>query len=291
MKEIVIAGRVDRSVRELVFLSLSSLLSTRVLVDCDLAGRGFRRIWKGRPEREEPFAGTVKVRIDSESCIGCGLCSEQCRFEAIVQDGEEEKYTVIPDKCVGCGVCQYICPEAGIHDVESEKGRCYRVETDYGTLFCGELDDPENNSGKLASLLRRKARMYASEREIEHSVILGPDGIGCGAMSTLSASDVLLALVDGTHDGLDSAKRILKLARYFRIDSHLLLIHASPSERFSEDTGDLSRMLSVPLIGTLNLRNRVSSDGLQDQMSAVLSPFLKGLGLNQLAKGGPEHIL
>ncbi len=291
MKEIIVAGRVDRAIREEVFLSLASLLSTRVLVDCDLAGGGFRGIWNSRPVREEPFAGTVKVRIDSNSCIGCGLCSEQCRFDAIVTDAEKQKYTVIPEKCFGCGVCQYICPEAGIHDVESERGRHFRVKTRYGTLFCGELDDPENNSGKLASLLRRKARTYASSHGIEQSVILGPDGIGCGAISTLSASDFLLVLVDGTHDGLDSAKRILSMARYFKVEGHLLMILDAPFECFVEDIDDFSRTHRVPLIGTLDLRNQSSPDELQDQLGAVLPPFLRGLGLNQLAKGGSERIL
>ena len=76
-----------------------------------------------------------RVRINSETCIGCGQCVKRCPMEAlhledcpeakdrvtvVEADSESEKKNlknkkgkvsaVNPDFCIGCGVCAYKCP-------------------------------------------------------------------------------------------------------------------------------------------------------------------------------------
>ena len=76
-----------------------------------------------------------QIRINSETCIGCGLCVKRCPMEALnledcpeakdrvtVVEAEREKEKKIlknkngkisavhPDLCIGCGVCAYKCP-------------------------------------------------------------------------------------------------------------------------------------------------------------------------------------
>ncbi len=50
----------------------------------------------------------VSPSIDSEQCIGCGLCVKNCDFDAItITDG---KAKIDPDKCQGCAMCISVCP-------------------------------------------------------------------------------------------------------------------------------------------------------------------------------------
>ena len=56
-------------------------------------------------------------QIDTEKCIGCGLCSEVCPFGAIAMDEVEGKgYRArnISASCKGCGLCASTCPQKAI---------------------------------------------------------------------------------------------------------------------------------------------------------------------------------
>jgi electron transport complex protein RnfB len=65
-----------------------------------------------RPMNQFGLKGLVNSRyyavIDTEECIGCGVCKEdRCQVNAIVE--EEEAYRVDPEKCIGCGLCLTDC--------------------------------------------------------------------------------------------------------------------------------------------------------------------------------------
>ena len=56
-------------------------------------------------------SGYVSV-VDSESCIGCGICSDFCQFAAIqVVDGVA---IVNLEQCMGCGVCVSRCEQGAV---------------------------------------------------------------------------------------------------------------------------------------------------------------------------------
>ncbi|MCQ2523998.1 MAG: nitroreductase family protein [Lachnospiraceae bacterium] len=54
-----------------------------------------------------------RVVIDSEKCIGCGLCKSDCvGFDIEIVDG---KAVARGASCIGCGHCEAICPKGAIH--------------------------------------------------------------------------------------------------------------------------------------------------------------------------------
>ena len=58
----------------------------------------------------------ITAEISKDLCIGCGLCSSVCPFEAIIINKTEsgKKAEVISTMCKGCGTCGSSCPQRAI---------------------------------------------------------------------------------------------------------------------------------------------------------------------------------
>ena len=54
--------------------------------------------------------------VDDGLCNGCGLCEEQCQFDAIEAVSESGRDTALvdPQKCFGCGLCRRSCSTGAI---------------------------------------------------------------------------------------------------------------------------------------------------------------------------------
>ena len=55
---------------------------------------------------------TLKSHINTDKCVGCGLCTIACKDSGYTALSLDENRTVIVDteKCDGCGLCKQVCP-------------------------------------------------------------------------------------------------------------------------------------------------------------------------------------
>lgn len=67
---------------------------------------------------------TLKVKVLTEYCKGCGLCVSVCKQGSLKLEGPINKMgyrTVVmttPEQCTHCHNCVMMCPDAGIEIVE-----------------------------------------------------------------------------------------------------------------------------------------------------------------------------
>ncbi len=197
------------------YLAYASTARIRaVLADADVDAANLGLVL--RPERLEShdFTGGLLAVIDPLLCQDCGDCERACRFDAILPG---QVYRVDPIACEGCAACVYQCPEEAIRMEPQIAGQWYRSDSRYGPLFHADLKPAQENSGKLVTLVKQRARLAALDEDYPLLIVDGPPGIGCPVISALSGADLALIVAEPTAAGIHDMLRIVETAAHFRI--------------------------------------------------------------------------
>ena len=157
MKQIVIISGKGGTGKTIFSACFATLAKNKVLADCDVDAANLYLLLNPEIQETHQFTGGKKARIEVEKCTRCGECTDICRFDAII---ENENGDIIIDyiSCEGCGVCYHICPVEAIKMEESISGEWYVSKTKYGPFVHARLGVGEENSGKLVTEVRKKAK-------------------------------------------------------------------------------------------------------------------------------------
>lgn len=211
MKEIVVLSGKGGTGKTSIVGSLAALADSKVLADCDVDAADLHLILQPRDREEHEFWSGQTARIDPDKCTSCGLCQEQCRFDAI------KDFTVNRVSCEGCGFCARICPAAAVTMEDNLAGHWFVSDTKYGPLVQARLGIAQENSGKLVALVRQQARKMAENHGLSYIISDGPPGIGCPVISSLSGADVALLVTEPTVSGIHDLERVLGVCHHFGV--------------------------------------------------------------------------
>lgn len=180
----------------------------KAFADCDVDAPNLHLLhsFSGEPVRKD-FLGGEKAHIDADLCTGCGLCAENCRFDAIVDEGD--RYVVNEIRCEGCGVCQYICPRKAVSlqpDVAGEQ-QLYLGDRVFSTA---KLKMGRGNSGKLVTNVKMDLLKNAPDCDL--CIIDGSPGIGCPVIASISGMDLALVVAEPSESGFSDLERLVKTA-------------------------------------------------------------------------------
>jgi len=188
-----------------------------VLADADVDAANLELLVGSHREEEGPFPGGAIAEIVPDLCTGCGICQAVCRFDAIREVTKDGVFEVIPVACEGCASCYYQCPESAIQRIPQLAGHWFRSSSRYGPLFHARLRPAQENSGKLVTLVKEKARETALEQNIPLVMVDGPPGIGCPAIAAAADSNLALIVTEPTVSGLHDLERAVEMTHHFRI--------------------------------------------------------------------------
>ncbi len=211
MKEITVLSGKGGTGKTTVTASLGVLAKNVVLTDCDVDAPDIHMLLKPEILETQEFSASKVATIDEETCVHCGKCEEHCRFDAI------QKQVVDPILCEGCGVCVYVCPVAAIKIEKRISGHAFISKTKYGLMSHALLNPGEENSGKLATLVRQNAKKIAEKENCELIINDGPPGIGCPVIASLGGVTLGLVVVEPTLSGIHDMERALGLLNHFKI--------------------------------------------------------------------------
>jgi len=250
MKEITIISGKGGTGKTTVTAALATMGEDQVLCDADVDAADLHLILKPEILESHIFEGAWVASIDQDSCASCGICSEYCRFNAIDID-ESDNRSINPFKCEGCRLCERICPSRAISSKKSTNNSWYVSRTRAGLMTHASMGPGEENSGKLVSQVRRKARELAKETGARIQLTDGPPGTGCAAISSITGTDAVLLVIESSLSSLHDAQRLVELVRQFDISLYAII---NKFDIHTETTIEIEAFLaeqSIPLLGKI----------------------------------------
>ena len=222
MKEISILSGKGGTGKTSIAAALASVSEEAVFCDTDVDAADLHLILDPDIKEYHQFPGGLIASIDPESCNACGICKEFCRFDAI-HINQEGGYYINPHQCEGCRLCERICPEKAISSRQSMDNSWYVSDTRLGTLVHAKMGPGEENSGRLVSQVRKRARELAKASGARYVINDGPPGIGCAAIASVTGTQAVLMVIEPTLSGLHDVKRLSELVESFKIPAYAII--------------------------------------------------------------------
>ena len=218
MKKITVISGKGGTGKTTLTANFSALAKNHVIADCDVDAPNMHLLLKPEVKKEDTFkAGKLAVR-DADKCTDCGLCYENCRFNAINED-----FSINPIKCEGCSVCAEVCPVDAINMEKVITGQIYDSTTDYAPMIHARLKAGAENSGKLVSEVRDKAEKKAKVEDRDVVLVDGSPGIGCPVIASLNGVDMALIVTEPSKSGLSDLKRVIEMIEHFDIEAKVII--------------------------------------------------------------------
>jgi len=218
MKQIVIISGKGGTGKTVITGAFAALAENKVMADCDVDAADLHLLLDPEIKERHEFWSGKTARIDKGLCKMCSKCIAVCRYDAINDD-----LTIDPISCEGCGFCSHVCPQGAIKMEENLAGEWFISETRFGSMVHAKLGIAEENSGKLVSLVRKKAKDLADEKKSDWVIIDGTPGIGCPVIASLSGIDCALVVTEPTLSGLHDADRVIKVTKHFGVPAKVII--------------------------------------------------------------------
>ncbi|MDB4335179.1 4Fe-4S binding protein [bacterium] len=222
MREITILSGKGGTGKTTITAALASVAENAVYCDNDVDASDLHLLFKPTIQEIHNFSSGWAVSIDSEKCTSCNLCAEYCRFDAIHQM-DDGKVFINSLQCEGCRLCERVCPNDAITSIENTNNHWYISTSRFGTLVHAEMGPGEENSGKLVSMVRKKAKQIGLASNHKFIINDGPPGIGCATIASLSGTNRVLLVIEPTKSGLHDAVRLVKLISTFSIETYAVI--------------------------------------------------------------------
>jgi len=226
-------------------------LAKTTVVDCDVDAADLHLLFEPKVIECQDFVGGRKMQIDPQTCVSCGLCFNICRFDAI-RKTDNGLYAVIEDNCEGCGACMQACPAGAVVMEPSTDGRWYFSNIRTGKMSHATLSPGRENSGKLVTLIRKKAAAGYSSCDSKGPIVLdGAPGTGCPVIASIGGTKFAVLVTEPTVSGMHDLQRIYELTKHFGIPAGIVINKADINLKVSRNIEQFAKENNIPILGKL----------------------------------------
>jgi len=268
MKELVVLSGKGGTGKSSLTACFAILANHPVVADCDVDAADLHLLLSPQIKERHDFLSGHEAIIRQEDCLRCGLCMNHCRFDAVKlkrNSANNTHFFIDSVACEGCGVCVRFCPEQAIDFPERLCGEWMISETRCGPMVHARMGIAAENSGKLVSLVRQKARQIAEERKRPLIIVDGPPGIGCPAIASMTGASFVLVVTEPTVSGEHDLKRVLSLTNHFHIPTMVCVNKWDLNQEMAGKIEESARLSGAQVIGRVRYDRNVTMAQMQKQ--------------------------
>jgi len=246
LKELIVISGKGGTGKTSLLGAFASLAENKVLCDADVDAADLYLILEPDIKESHDFQEGHRAVIDPDKCTECGLCRELCRFHAI-----SPEFRVDPIDCEGCGVCVHFCPEDAIEFPRKTCGELFVSETRVGPMVHARLGIAEDNSGKLVTLARQRAKELAKSKGLNLLLTDGPPGVACPVIASITGADGMLIVTEPTLSGHHDMDRVVELANHFEIPAAVCINKYDLNRDMTDTIEAYAQDKGLPIVGRI----------------------------------------
>lgn len=184
-------------------------------------------------DQESPVYQPVPV-FDEARCDACGICTKECRFNALYKI-LSHVYLTEP-LCHGCGLCEMVCPQNAISYQDSSVGV---IRSGYSQRLKNRVHvgDLQIGSTRGTYLISEMVKKIDADKL---SVIDGPPGNSCAAVAAIKPADLVVLAVEpspfGFHDMQQTEQILIQMEKQYLIIANKALSESGVENFFQERT-------------------------------------------------------
>lgn len=247
MKQLLILSGKGGTGKTTVAGAFIKLAQAKAYADCDVDAPNLHLIMnhKNEPVVKDYF-GLPKATIDTEKCINCDLCRQNCRFGAISVD--DNNYSVDYFSCEGCGVCEFVCPSNAV-TLSSNKAGDLMLYKEDDVFSTAQLKMGNGTSGLLVTEVKKQLKEFAPN--VDYAIIDGSPGIGCPVIASIAGVDMVLIVAEPSISGIQDMERIVSTAQRFGIKIGVCVNKHDTNLEKTDDIKDYCTANALPFLGTI----------------------------------------
>lgn len=284
LKEIVVISGKGGTGKTSLSLALLDALSQNkkiVAADCDVDAADMHLVLSPEIEKSEVFISGNFAHIQQEKCSrakgsSCSVCYDLCRFDSIKKIESSEipeaksasnpiRFSIGENDCEGCMLCVEFCPEKAIVFPERKCGKLFVSKTRFAPLVHAALDIGSENSGKLVTEVRKKAKSLAEETNSDYLIVDGSPGIGCPVIASITGADQVLIVTEPTLSGMSDLKRVAGLVKHFKIPHAVIVNKATVNLDISREIESWCSKNKISYLGEIHYNKNVTLAQLQEK--------------------------
>jgi MinD superfamily P-loop ATPase len=257
MKELVIISGKGGTGKTSITASFATLARGQmILADADVDAADLHLICAPTTVERHDFSGGSGASIRASDCIGCRKCEQMCRFDAISLTGPgndivQKTCIVDPIGCEGCGACTLVCPVNAIDFAPVVNGEWFVSMTRFGPMVHAKLGIAQENSGKLVSTVRTRAKELAEQHHKAFVLIDGSPGIGCPVIASIGGASAALVVTEPTLSGLHDLKRVAQLTKHFSVATWVCVNKADINVELTQQIESQAASMGITFAGRI----------------------------------------